>query len=184
MKKSGKMNWKSVDEYRPESLRKLLEQHGLRDVEESQLEEVSRVWQRLTPWPDTIDGLTQLKKKYTTVSLSNCYQKSLESLVAHNGLPFSHIYSADMFGSYKPDPKVYLGGAEKIGVKPEECALVAAHLSDLKGAKACGFRAIYAQRPQEEKDPALRDEGIPDLVINEAEGGLSALAKLLGIADN
>ena len=89
-----------------------------------------------------------------------------------------------MFGSYKPDSKVYLGGAEKIGVKPEECALVAAHLSDLKGAKACGFKAIYVQRPLEEKNPALRDEGIPDLVINECEDGLSALAKRLGIVDD
>jgi beta-phosphoglucomutase-like phosphatase (HAD superfamily) len=51
-----------------------------------------------------------------------------------------------MFESFKPNAKVYLGAAEKMGVKPEECALVAAHLSDLKGAKACGFMLFMLSR--------------------------------------
>jgi len=86
-----------------------------------------------------------------------------------------------MFHSYKPDPKVYLGAAEKMGVKPEECALVAAHLGDLKGAKECGFYAVYVEREGEEKSPELRGKGIPDLVVGEGEGGFVELAGRLGI---
>lgn len=175
------MDWKSVDEYRPKSLRKLLEQHDLPVPSDSQLQEISLIWQRLTLWSDTCEGLKLLNKQYSTVSLSNCYQKSLELLIEYNNMLFTQVLSADMFGSYKPHAEVYLGGAKKMGVKPQECALVAAHLSDLKGAKACGFHTVYVERPLEEKDPELRDQGIPDIVIKEGENGLVALAKVLGI---
>ena len=68
-----------------------------------------------------------------------------------------------------------------MGVKPEECGLVAAHLNDLKGAKACGFYAIYLERPLEEKNPELKDGGIPDVWIKEDEGGMVAVAERLGV---
>jgi 2-haloacid dehalogenase len=51
----------------------------------------------------------------------------------------------------------------------------------LKGAKACGFYAIYVERPSEEKSPELREENIPDMVIKEDEEGFIALAKRLGV---
>lgn len=115
------------------------------------------------------------------MTLSNTYNDLMKSLVAYSSLPFTHAFTSDMFHSYKPSPAVYLGAAEKMGVKPEECGLVAAHLSDLKGAKACGFFAIYVERALEEKSPGLREEGIPDLVIKEDEDGFVALAEKLGI---
>ena len=86
-----------------------------------------------------------------------------------------------MFQSFKPNPKVYLGAAEKMGVKPEKCGLVAAHLSDLKGAKACGFYTIYIDRPLEEKNRELREENIPDMWIKEDEDWFVTLAERLGI---
>ena len=86
-----------------------------------------------------------------------------------------------MFQSFKPNPKVYLGAAEKMGVKPEECGLVAAHLSDLKGAKAYGFYTIYVDRPLEEKNPELREENIPHMWIKEDEDGFVTLAERLGM---
>ena len=192
------VDWRAVDKYRLESLHKLLGRRGLiipREGSstselyvkegslwnESQLKDLSLVWHRLTPWPDTCRGLDLLNRQFATVTLSNTYNDLLESLVAHSSIPFTHIYSADMFQSFKPNPKVYLGAAEKMGVKPDECGLVAAHLNDLKGAKACGFYAIYVERPLEEKTPELRGENIPDLWIKEDEDGFVALAKHLGI---
>ncbi|KAI9725102.1 MAG: hypothetical protein M1828_003443 [Chrysothrix sp. TS-e1954] len=196
--KHNKVDWKTVDNYRLESLHKLLTHRGLiiphEDAnaselrvkegslwDESSLKDLSLVWHRLPPWPDTCRGLDLLNNHFSTVTLSNAHNEELESLVTRSTIPFTHIYSADMFQSFKPNPKVYLGAAEKMGVKPEECALVAAHLNDLKGAKACGFYAIYVERPLEEKTPELREENIPDLRIQEDEEGFIALAKRLGI---
>lgn len=86
-----------------------------------------------------------------------------------------------MFKSYKPNPKVYLGAAEKMGLKPEECALVAAHLDDLQAAKACGFSTVYVERPREERRQEMRDEGIQDIWVKEDEDGFVTAAERLGI---
>jgi len=196
--KHGTVDWRVVDKHRVELLPKLLARRGLIILREdastselqigegslwneSQLKHLGLVWHRLTPWPDTCRGLDLLNRQFFTVALSNSYNDLLEHLVAHSGIPFTRIYSADMFQSFKPNPKVYLGAAEKMGVKPEECGLVAAHLSDLKGAKACGFYRIYVDRPLEEKNPELREENIPDMWIKEDEDGFVTLAERLGI---
>ncbi|KAI1616585.1 HAD-like domain-containing protein [Exophiala viscosa] len=196
--KHGNVDWRAVDKYRFESLHKLLAQLGLiiphEDAStsglavkegslwnESHLKELGLVWHRLPPWPDTCRGLDLLNKQFSTVTLSNTYNDLMTNLVAHSSIPFKHVYTSDLFQSFKPNPKVYLGAAEKMGVKPEECALVAAHLDDLKGAKACGFYAIYIERPLEEKTPELREQNIPDMVVKEDEDGFIALAERLGI---
>jgi 2-haloacid dehalogenase len=196
--KTGAVDWRAVDKHRIELLPKLLKQRGLIIAREDsstselqiaegslwnelQLQHLGRVWHRLTPWPDVCRGLDLLNKQFSTVTLSNSYNELLENLVAHSNIPFQHIYTSDMFQSFKPSPKVYLGAAEKMGVKPEECGLVAAHLYDLKAAKACGFYTIYVDRPLEEKNPELREENIPDIWIREGENGFVTVAERLGI---
>ncbi|KAK4579872.1 hypothetical protein LTR86_000073 [Recurvomyces mirabilis] len=193
--KHGSVDWREVDLRRIESLRTLLAGRGLIKVNKKgqaeegslfynvQLDHLGRVWHRLPPWPDTCRGLSLLNSKFTTVALSNTYNDLLQSLVAHSNIPFTHVFSADMFDSFKPNPKVYLGASERLGMRPDECALVAAHLGDLQGAKACGFRTIYLKRPLEEKNLELQHEDIVDLVIEEHEEGFITVAKLLGLAD-
>ena len=40
----------------------------------------------------------------------------------------------------QPDPEVYLGAAEVLGLQPHEVLMVAAHEDDLDAAAACGLR--------------------------------------------
>jgi 2-haloacid dehalogenase len=94
-----------------------------------------------------------------------------------------------MFGSYKPSPRVYLGAAEKLTIPPSQCAMVAAHLNDLKAAKQNGLRTIYVERAGEEdwsqEDvAAAKQEGWVDLWIDLAGGtkGFISVAEQLGVA--
>ena len=68
-----------------------------------------------------------------------------------------------------------------MGLKPEECALVAAHLGDLKAAKSNGFSTVYVERPLEERNPELIDAGIVDVWVKEDEDGFVAAAEKLGV---
>ena len=149
--------------------------------DEAQLQELNLVWHRLDPWPDTNRGLEELNRKFSTCTLSNGNLSLLQDMVAHAQMPFTDVYSAEMFQSYKPSPKVYLGAAEKMGLKPEECGLVAAHLDDLKAAKSNGFKTVYVERAREERYPELRDEGIPDVWVKESEDGFVMAAERLGM---
>jgi 2-haloacid dehalogenase len=190
--------WKSVDQHHLESLREILIRRNLimprdSDVPESlvqdgslwderQLQELNFVWHQLNPWQDTCRGIQQLNRQFYTCTLSNGNLSLLEDMVKHAKMDFTHIYSAEMFQSYKPSPKVYLGAAEKMGLKPEECAMVAAHLDDLKAAKSHGFgTAIYVERPLEERRPELGKEGFVDVWVKEDEDGFVTAAERLGI---
>ena len=184
-----------MDQHHSESLHQLLATHGLllsNDTTntastgslwtEPQLDHLNLVWHRLDPWPDTNRGLAELNKRFNTCTLSNGNIALLQDMVSHAGMPFTHIYSAEMFQSYKPSPKVYLGAAEKMGIKPEECCLVAAHLDDLKAAKSNGFSTVYVERPLEERNLAQREEsGIVDVWVKEGEEGFVEAARKLGI---
>ena len=195
--KDSSKAWKTVDQHHLESLREILSDKGLiilsdkndpmSSVEagslfdETQIKELSLIWHKLDPWPDTCEGLRQLNRKFTTCTLSNGNLSLLHDMVANGKMPFTEVYSAEMFHSYKPNPKVYLGGAEKMGLKPEECGMVAAHLDDLKYAKSNGLSAIYVERPREERAPELGKEGFVDVWVKMDEEGFITAAQRLGV---
>jgi 2-haloalkanoic acid dehalogenase type II len=92
--------------------------------DEAQIQDLSFVWHRLQPWPDTCQGILELNRTFETVTLSNGNLTLLHDMVNNGKMEFTHIFSSEMFKSYKPSPKVYLGAAEKLGLKPEECVMV------------------------------------------------------------
>ena len=70
-------------------------------------------------------------------------------MAKHAGLPWDCILSAEIFKHYKPDPEVYLGAADMLGLRPEEVMMVAAHKGDLKAARALGLKTGFVPRPLE-----------------------------------
>lgn len=179
--------WKTVDDHHLEALNKLMVTWQLEGLwTEEEVRALSLVWHRLDPWPDSSQGIKELNKLFYTVTLSNGNLSLLNDLRVHAKMDFTHVFSAELFGSYKPSPKVYLGAVEKLGLKPDECAMVAAHLGDLKAAKSHGLQAIYVERPLEEdwsvqQIEAARGEGWVDLWIPDDEHGFVTVAEKLGI---
>jgi 2-haloacid dehalogenase len=174
--------WKTVDQHHYDSLCSLLSTHNLSSLWPNHIvRDLSLIWHRLDPWPDTCAGLTALNDLgVETVTLTNGNLTLIQDMVEYSGMPFTHVFSAEMFDSYKPNPSIYLGAASRLGLKPEECAMVAAHLDDLKGAKACGFRTIYVERPEEERYPELKgEEGLVDLWVAIGEEGFVEAARNL-----
>jgi 2-haloacid dehalogenase len=177
-----RLTYKTVDQHHLDSLHEILTSHGLADLfSQDKITSLSLVWHYLDPWPDTNAGLAMLNKKFQTATLSNGNVSLLTDMVSHGSMPFTHIFSAEMFQSYKPSPKVYLGAAEKLGLKPEECMMVAAHLDDLKYAKSNGMRTLYVERKREERFPELKGEGFVDVWVSVEEEGFVAVAEKLGI---
>lgn len=173
--------YKTIDQHHLDSLKVLVQEWGFSGLwTEAQLLDLSLVWHRLTPWPDTAEGLRLLNGITSTATLSNANIELLRDLNDRGDMAFQHVLSAEMFASYKPSPKVYLGAAGKLGYRPEECAMVAAHLGDLKAARGCGLRTIYVERVDEEgfSEDEIRkakDEGWVDLWVGQADDGFVAV---------
>lgn len=174
--------WKTVDQHHLDSLVELLAKHGLKDLWPGHIvEDLSLIWHRLDPWPDTNAGLDLLNTRFQTVTLTNGNLDLIRDMAAYAKMPFTQLFSAELFQSYKPNPAVYLGAAEKLGLKPEECGMVAAHLNDLEGARKCGFKTVYVERPQEERNPELSEkEGLVDVWVKMNQDGFVEAARQLG----
>ena len=147
--RKGELGWTLIDDLHRMILETLLPDFGLADLSEADRRSLNRVWHALDPWPDTVEGLRRLKSRFTITTLSNGNIGLLTRMAKHAGLPWDCVLSAEVFRAYKPDPATYLGVAKVFDLAPEQVMLVAAHHDDLAGARACGLRTAYIERPYE-----------------------------------
>jgi len=147
--RSGELPWTKIDDLHRMILDGILEDFALTTLSESEKQHLNLVWHRLNPWPDSVQGLTQLKSKFTIVTLSNGNLSLLANMAKHGSLPWDLILSAEVFKHYKPDPETYLGVAHIFDLKPHEVMLAAAHKDDLLAAYHCGLQTAFIERPDE-----------------------------------
>lgn len=146
---SGELGWTLIDDLHRMVLDSILPQFGLGELDEAARRHLNRVWHRLAPWPDSVEGLHRLKARFTICTLSNGNIGLLTNMAKRAGLPWDCVLSAEVFHAYKPDPATYLGVAKVFDLQPRQVMLVAAHHDDLVGARTCGLRTAYIERPLE-----------------------------------
>jgi 2-haloacid dehalogenase len=155
--RKGERPWTKLDDLHRENLVDLLAEFGIEGLSDADVEHVNRAWHRLNPWPDTVEGLTRLKRNYILATLSNGNVALMVNMAKHAGLPWDVILGAEVARAYKPQPEAYDRAAELLGLRPEECMMVAAHNADLVAASKRGFRTAYVNRPTEYGPNQKRD---------------------------
>ena len=138
--------WVILDVLHRRILDRVLPKFGLETMPEQDRHNLNLVWHRLTPWPDSVEGLNRLKTRYQVCSLSNGNATLLEEMAQNAGLPWNRILGAETFEKYKPHPDTYLGVAREFDINPDEVMLAAAHHSDLEHARRCGLHTAYIER--------------------------------------
>ena len=147
--RSGELGWTKIDELHRLILDSILPRFGMGDLPENERRTLNRVWHRLNPWPDVVEGLSRLKRRHIITTLSNGNIGLLTDMAKHGELPWDCVLSAEVFRAYKPDPRTYLGVADVFDVAPSEVMMVAAHHEDLAAARDCGLLTAYIERPLE-----------------------------------
>ena len=143
---------------------------GITGLTSADFDYLTRGWHSLNPWPDSVGGLTRLKRKFIISPLSNGNVALLTNMAKHAGLPWDLVLSAEVFGHYKPDREAYLGAAKILGLTPGEVMLVAAHNNDLEAAQSFGLKTAFVPRPTEYGPHQSRDfrpEGSWDYVVKD-----------------
>lgn len=175
----GGQPWTLIDDLHRAILDEILPRFGLAHLGAAERAHLNRVWHRLDAWPDSVQGLTRLKKRYTITSLSNGNIGLLTHMAKRAGLPWDCVLSAEVFRAYKPSAEVYLGAARIFDLAPAQVMLVAAHHDDLAGARACSLRTAYIERPHE--FGAARPKDVSPQPGNDLHArDLNHLADLLG----
>jgi 2-haloacid dehalogenase len=168
--RKGSLPWMKLDQLHRLILEDLLTELNITGLSEEEKNDWNRVWHRLIPWPDAVEGLTRLKRKFVISTLSNGNISLLVDMAKFAGLPWDMVLSAELFHHYKPDREAYVGAAELLGCQPAEVMMVAAHPNDLRAAGGCGLRTAFVPRPLENgpgKEAAMATSEIFDVTARD-----------------
>ena len=180
--RSGRRPFVRLDVLHRENLEGVLRDFEIdpASVPPSELDSLNLAWRRLDPWPDSVPGLTRLKRGFIIAPLSNGNIRLMLDMAKRAGLPWDAILGAEVAQAYKPAREAYLRTAEALMLGPEQVCLVAAHNNDLAAARRCGLRTAFIPRPTEHglgQTSDIEPEEDWDIVARDLED----LARRLGL---
>ncbi|GAB2538246.1 beta-phosphoglucomutase [Rufibacter soli] len=99
--------------------------------------------------PGVEDFLKALKAEGIKIALGSASKNAQLILERTNLLPyFDAIIDGRHVVNGKPDPEVFLKGAEALGVKPEECVVFEDAVAGVESAKNAGMRCVGVGQPE------------------------------------
>jgi 2-haloacid dehalogenase len=147
--RNGEMPWTKLDDLHRMALDRLLVDFKITGLAEDEIDHLNRAWHRLDPWPDTVPGLTRLRTRFILATLSNGNVALIVNMAKRAGLPWDAVLGAEVARHYKPQREAYLTTVALLGLRPEQCLMVAAHNRDLAKASEAGLRTAFVPRPDE-----------------------------------
>ena len=116
-----------------------------RRIEELEIEDVDGIvvlpgTERLL---EELEGAAAELGRATWTIVTSCTRPLFEARWARTGLAVpAGLVTADQVSRGKPDPEPFVLGAERIGVRPQECIVVEDSLGGLRSGAAAGARTI------------------------------------------
>ena len=177
--RTGELPWTRLDTLHRMTLDRILTEFSIPGLTEAEKNELNRAWHRLRPWPDSVSGLTRLKKKFIIAPLSNGNIALMTDMARNAGLPWDCVLGAELVRHYKPDREVYQSAADFLDLQPADVMMVAAHLGDLRAAKTVGLKTAFVARPLE-YGPAGKPDLKADASVDLSATDFNDLAARLG----
>ena len=170
--RSGTRGFVPLDQLHRENLLKTMEQFGVDPTGfgNAEITTLNSAWERLDPWPDSVEGLRLLGEQVIVGPLSNANLALLLHMARHARLPWTVIIGSDATRAYKPDRRAYQATAEMLRFQPGEVMLAAAHNGDLSAARKAGLATAFFARPTEHgpgQRKNLRAEDEWDIVCDD-----------------
>ena len=103
--------------------------------------------------PGMIECIKKLKQHYKVALLSNNNDFMVDFIRKNFDISFFYpaIFSNEV-GITKPDKRIYLLTARRLGVKPKECLFVDDNIKNIKGARDVGMKAVHFEDYKSFKD--------------------------------
>ncbi len=177
--RNGEMPWTKLDDLHRMALDRLIAQFGIKGLGDEEIDELNRAWHRLDPWPDAVAGLTRLRRRFILATLSNGNVALIVNMARRAGLPWDAVLGAEVARTYKPQRDAYLTTAALLGLRPDQCMMVAAHNGDLAAARGVGLHTAFVARPTE-YGPAQKTDLVAEQAWDVVARDFVDLAERLG----
>lgn len=142
---------------------------------EVELGELTSSWERLTPWPDALEVLAEIRRQPVVLgALSNGDEDMLLTLLATLPVKFDVVVSTE--GSkFKPHPSVYARALDLCGASRDNFLHVAGSVNDAMGATAAGIKTIWTNRTG---DAPLDSRFAPAHEVKDLKSALSIVREI------
>jgi len=168
--REGTLPWMNADAMHRRALDSVAEQHPELNLSIKERDELNRVWHRMQAWPEFPAALVRLRRHYTAIVLTVLSWAIAVDCSRASGICWDGVLSCEFLGHYKPEREAYLAAARLLNLEPERVAMVAVHPSDLRAARAAGFKTVYVTPRLDEPDLpgfAQADESEFDLSVHD-----------------
>jgi 2-haloacid dehalogenase len=141
-------------DYHPyrEVLRKVMRGVGARfdfAPSDGELDHLAASIEAWPPFPDTIESLHTLKRRYRLAIVSNIDDDLFSGSARRLEVPFDEVITARQVRSYKPRPAHFEAALERLGVKRDRLLHVAQSLfHDIEPARRLGLSTVWVNRRQ------------------------------------
>ncbi|MCD6414987.1 MAG: HAD family phosphatase [Candidatus Diapherotrites archaeon] len=148
------------------NIKKILSELVGKDINDPLVEEIHKeklkvfreTRSKIKPWPEPIKLIKGLKARGFLVGLaSGGYLENIADILGENMKLFDAVTTSDEVHESKPNPELFLKTAEKMGVKPEECAVVDNAPRGIEAANKAGMISIGITTTLEKSDLANAD---------------------------
>jgi 2-haloacid dehalogenase len=134
------------------------------------------------PFPDTVDALTFMKKRFKLAIISNIDENLFEMTARHLKVKFDNVITAEYTKSYKPSLHNFNIAIDRIGVPPQHILHIAQSIyHDIIPAKKIGLATVWVNRRKNLTGPGATPpaEAKPDLEVPDLKK-LTGLMNLTG----
>ena len=173
----GEVPWVNLDELHRQSLLSLLDERSVSASAED-IDAMVHFWHKLDPWPDAVDGIRRLKRRFIIGTMSNGNVSLLTNMAKYADLDWDIILSAELPRLYKKNLDSYRQSVALLDRPMEKVMMVAAHPGELNAVSELGMRTAFISRPFEFGDSG--QELPKGQSVDVACSGLGELADALG----
>ncbi|MCK4781419.1 haloacid dehalogenase type II [Candidatus Parcubacteria bacterium] len=104
------------------------------------------------PFPDTVEALQALKKKFKLAIISNIDDDLFALSAKHLIVKFDYVITAEQVKSYKPSLENFKFAIDKMGIAPEKILHIAQSIyHDIIPAKALGLSSVWVNRKKDKE---------------------------------
>jgi 2-haloacid dehalogenase len=143
----------------------------------AQTDQLLDAYLRLTPWPDSAGALRRLRDAdIRVITIANFSPTMLRANAESAGLTpfFDALLSTDANHTYKPDPRAYQLGVDRLKLEKRDIVFAAFGGWDAAGAKSFGYPTVWVNRLNQ----PLEELGLyPDRTVTDLNGLLDFVLK-------
>jgi 2-haloacid dehalogenase len=147
---------------------------------DSQANALAESIQNWEPFPDTVEALKALKKRYKLAIISNIDDELFAHTAQKLEVEFDWLITAEQVKSYKPSVQNFEMAIQRMGITPDKLLHVAQSIyHDIIPAKTLGITAVWVNRRkgQEGFGATAPASSNPDLEVSD----LNSLVSLMGL---